>query len=437
MSAVISDLHAADARYHVTCWSNFLSPRSRASATKNETKVEHTDEAFQAVITEISKDMDAIRNSVDVYALYLEKGGNVLSQRAIVPKLVDHFGDSMLVLTSPGVASVIAFRGKASNVLRLVPDNDEDETNIALDTVTQKICAEKKILKPDSEQYYTTVDYNIAQECVSDTVMDLLGHLSPKLDKNTLPGLMIGNIITSVMKNSATHLQICLANLLKDSKELINSFHDFAVACTHDEIRRFRQSAARAAATTLLNQAIYDSQEGLVQAVGDNFDRDIHSQNGKRSTHSMAMIITQNQSGTKTEVTPTIPRIKKADMKTPIEYELEVKRHNGPKKPDMPAQAALKSVLPLKVLATMASSETRAKECDFLFICDITTQDKCPEFNGYNTRDCRDDGQGLKPKTQAVYLPLIDMPPSDPDTILTTIYRAQQMTEATGQKYIP
>ena len=75
----------------------------------------------------------------------------------------------------------------------------------------------------------------------------------------------------------------------------------------------------------------------------------------------MAMIITQNQSGTKTEVTPTIPRIKKADMKNPIEYELEVKRHNGPKMPDMPAQAALKSVLPLKVLATMASSEKRAK----------------------------------------------------------------------------
>ena len=215
--------------------------------------MEHTDEAFQAVITEISRDMDAIRNSVDVYALYLEKGGNVLSQRAIVPKLVDHFGDSMLVLTSPGVASVIAFRGKASNVLRLVPDNDGDETNIALDTVMQKICAEMKTLKPDSEQYYTTVDYNIAQECVSDTVMDLLGRLSPKLDKNTLPGLMIGNIITSVMKNSATHLQICLANLLKDSKELINSFHDFAVTCTHDEIRRFRQSAARAAATTPLH----------------------------------------------------------------------------------------------------------------------------------------------------------------------------------------
>lgn len=435
MSAVISDLHAADARYHVTCWSNFLFPRSRASATKNESKVEQTDQAFQAVITDISKDMNAIRNSVDVYALYLEKGGNILSQRSIVPKLLDHFGDSMLVLSSPGVASVIAFRGKASNILRLVPDDDEDETKIALDTVKQRICTEMKTLKPDSDQYYTTIDYDIAGECVSDTVMDLLGRLSPKLDRDTLPGLMIGNIITSVMKNSATHLQVCLANLLKDSKDLINTFHDFAMTCTHDEIRRFRQSAARAAATTPLHQAIYNSKEGLVQAVGDNFDRDIHSQNGKRSTHSMAMVITQNQSGTKPEVTTTIPRIKKADMKTPIEYELEVKRYNGPKKPNMPAQAALKSVLPLKVLASMALSEKRAKECDFLFMCDITTQDKCPEFNGYNTRDCREAGQGLKPKTQAVYLPLIDMPPSDPDTILTTIYRAQQMTEATGQKY--
>ena len=40
----------------------------------------------------------------------------------------------------------------------------------------------------------------------------------------------------------------------------------------------------------------------------------------------------------------------------------------------------------------------------------------------------------MKPKTQAVYLPLIDMPPSDPDTILTALHEAKRLTKERGQK---
>ena len=52
-----------------------------------------------------------------------------------------------------------------------------------------------------------------------------------------------------------------------------------------------------------------------------------------------------------------------------------------------------------------------------------------PEFNGYNTRLCHEQGRSPEPKTKAIYLPLIDMPPAHPDTIMTAMSKAQQLTE--------
>ena len=40
----------------------------------------------------------------------------------------------------------------------------------------------------------------------------------------------------------------------------------------------------------------------------------------------------------------------------------------------------------------------------------------------------------MEPKTQAAYLPLIDMPPSDSDTIMTALHEAKRFTKERGQK---
>ena len=56
---------------------------------------------------------------------------------------------------------------------------------------------------------------------VSQTVMDLLAALTDNL-KVTFPALLIANIITSVLSNKPTNLQIALGNLTRESKSLIN-----------------------------------------------------------------------------------------------------------------------------------------------------------------------------------------------------------------------
>ena len=99
--------------------------------------------------------------------------------------------------------------------------------------------------------------------------------------------------MTSVLKNHPTQLQISLSVLLWDSKELVKTMNDFGVTCTYDELLHFKKSAAVATAISFELTAISKIEDGLVQVVVDNFDAEIASQNGKLSTHSLAVLLTQ------------------------------------------------------------------------------------------------------------------------------------------------
>ena len=66
----------------------------------------------------------------------------------------------------------------------------------------------------------------------------------------------------------------------------------------------------------------------------------------------------------------------------------------------------------------------------------MSNDNNCPDFNGYDTQICRDQGHSPKFKTNAMYMPLIDMTPSEPDTILTALQEAQQTASDRGQDYV-
>ena len=122
-------------------------------------------------------------------------------------------------------------------------------------------------------------------------------------------------------------------------------------------------------------------------------------------------------------------------MSEPIEYDVTIQRYNGPKKPKMPESAAVRTVLPLKLLAQQAARKQRADETDFAFFQDVQKQN-CPEYNGYNTALTRNQGQTEQSKTKTAYLPLIDLVPSHPDTIMTAMVETQKVTHNADQKFV-
>lgn len=433
LGGAVSDLHAADARYHVDCRAKFTSRNTTAAAIKViQSGPGEVDKALESVIWTLDKDLSRIWNSVELYSLYAENGGTA-TRRLLISKLSEHYKEELLVLSSPGIATILAFKSHASKALHVISDFEDDDSDFAVTKVTKKIYQEVGEMTPDRDKYCTRLNHETASANVSSTVLNLLARLSPKLD-NSLPALLIGNIITAVLTNYPTQLQIALGVLLRDSKELVKSMSDFGVTCTYDELLRFKKSAAAAAAKNTELTAISDAREGLVQVVVDNFDADIASQNGKVSTHSLAVLMTQP------DISPCqndreIPRLKKTEMSSQIDYELDIMRYNGPKKPEMPLQYQKRQVLPLRVLAHMVVSQRRANEGNLSFLTDVVQHDDCPEFNGYNTRLCRENGEVLQPRTKAVYLPLIDMPPAHPDTMMTAMCKAQKMSEKAGQNF--
>ena len=87
---------------------------------------------------------------------------------------------------------------------------------------------------------------------------------------------MTGNIVTSVVTKSFTKLQLVLSVLASDRK-LIEHLHEYGITSTYKEFRRFKVSAA---ASSDNNDQEVRARYGLIQIVADNFDANIHSQNG-------------------------------------------------------------------------------------------------------------------------------------------------------------
>ena len=86
MGEVLTDLHAADVRYHVDCKATFVSPKSIEAAASGRFKITSTelnDTAFDSVIKYLAECKDIIHNSIDIYTKYVE--GHTLSRRQLIP----------------------------------------------------------------------------------------------------------------------------------------------------------------------------------------------------------------------------------------------------------------------------------------------------------------------------------------------------------------
>ncbi len=107
-------------------------------------------------------------------------------------------------------------------------------------------------------------------------------------------------------------------------------------------------------------------------------------------------------------------------MSDPVDYEIDIQRYNGSNKPDMPQKCTLKTFYRWS-FSFISNWQNRGKKSLILPFLDVITKPECAEFNGYNTAISQEQGHTVKTKTKAVYLPLIDLVPSDSDTMMTAL----------------
>ena len=180
----------------------FMSPRSiNAAVNAGLEAKKNGDSALEYVIHEMSTNSSQISNSLEIWHQYEKHGGKDPVRKSLPKKIKDHFGDDIAVLSSSGLASLIVLRKNASTLLNLVNDSDEDELSILTDKLAKTITTEVRDISLDKSRYNVRITKEDISKSVSSTLMDLLGKLSANMEY-TLPALLIGNIVTSIISNN-------------------------------------------------------------------------------------------------------------------------------------------------------------------------------------------------------------------------------------------
>lgn len=430
----VSDLHAADARYHRDCKPSFMGPKALKLSAKSGTTT-RKDSAFDQVVRLMESDKNKLWSSTELHNAYVDRDGNRLQRRTLVDAIAKHFGEHLLLLSCKGIATLLVFRTRASELVKLEEDVDDDHQ--AIQNVARLVRQESKAIEIDTKSYSSGINEGIARAETSSTILALLSEISPRLS-GSLTSLLIGNMITNVVTNRPTALQVALGVAVRE-KSMINTLHDFSVTCSYDEVLRFKTSAAHSAAETSNSQGLFNANEGLIQVVIDNYDANISSLNGLKSTHALAMLMCQSTSGSNleaaTDAENRIPRISKADMKLPID-DVRVQHYQGPKAPPMPALPAVNPTQNAHIQRCQSTSLARARELDLQFLKSVTASENVAEYGGHITRVAREQDHVIRPATTTRYRPLIDLNPSDPSTIKTALLEAQSLTTDCGQQFV-
>ena len=318
-------------RYHKACYVRFVNPKTFRSPTSKVLGGNDEDSNENVVIEAVSKEIlsnqEKIWNSVELYEVYLAYGGqqNLSSNKnRLMNRMSDILKDKVYLFKSPGVATILMHKQKATDLFQLVSYVEEDD-DIQVDAVANKIKKEIKALPKLKDSYPPLDGKSILQSC-SETILLLLAKISPSLS-NALCSALVANMITSAITSNPSMLQIALG-LLAREKKTIEQLYAFRVSASYDEIRRYKISAA---ASSNFSDLCLDAEKGLIQGICDNYDTNISSQNGLKSTHSLATIITQPIYNDVEDRETAVPRLKKGELKSVKLNTIDTKMYKGEK----------------------------------------------------------------------------------------------------------
>jgi len=197
-------------------------------------------------------DRTKIWDSVGLQECFTELVGSCMKRSDLLRMLSLH-ADDLVILSAPGYRKVVMFHDNAKATLKVTKDDDEeDNIDAALNVIVKAIKAEVVAIEYERNTYTRNISMSIAAESVSGTTQLLVQKLSPSLGAESLTSLLIGNIVTSVLRNHATPLQIALGvHVLINRKKIIKHMFDYKMTCSYDELRQYKNSSAMARYTNL------------------------------------------------------------------------------------------------------------------------------------------------------------------------------------------
>ena len=428
----VHDLSAAEAQYHVRCYDEFRKMPAHSEQTKSL-----DDKALQLLVEELYTNRKTCTwTSIELHAKYVSYNGQ-LTRKQMFTRLVTHLGEDAVVLCIEGCASILGFREYVGILLKVskVETVDEEEE----DAFVRKITTEAHAISVNNKNYdLGDFTHAKAKQQTSGTLLRFISKLTSN-GEVTKASLSLSQAIQYQITKTRNQTTLGLGVKLHHkfgSRDLIDTLYEHGYTASYDEVLRFRKSAAKYVRD---NAAMLHQMMGLTRNVGiifgwyDNFDLFVSTPNGRRETHAMATEFQMHPAGiiecgsaNPGISTLTIPRITiKQSKSVDITNAVPLLHYTGPKKVIPPAMPTRTTGVSYTDVCAQQASLVAAQDKDTQWLNSLIQGEDAIEWNGYNNQLARNQVE-LKPASIYMFGPLIDAPPSHPDTILTTLSYMQR-----------
>ena len=425
----VHDLPAADAVYHQTCNVNFRTNRQLPqlyetdelpAAKKRKVGRPQNEEKKQAFVkvAKFLEDNDdeqiTVGDLVEKMEEYLNNTDSEAYGRShMKTKLLDHFGDKIIITDINGRPNVVTFRTTATAILQEFHflehqddlDINEEQMNI-IKTAAKLIKNDLKSIPTSSDSYPTiTTDAESHVRYLPASLSTFLNLLTS--EKNSaLKVASIGQAIVQAERPRVviSPLQIGLAVQLHHnfaSRFLIDTLHHHGFCSSYQDVQMFNQNAALGQGTEIPS---FNGE--FVQYAADNVDHNTRTLDGHNTFHGMGMIAVVTPG---TNFSRNVARRKVTPEEISATGKVEIH-------PCGPRQVNVE--IKYKDLALLRAEDPTAN-LDILWKTSLLFGNPRPSWNGMMQRFHHGRHQG---KSSVMFLPMIDMNPSDVTCVSSTLH---------------
>jgi len=428
--AYAHDLIAADAVYHQSCNVNFRTgkqvPQQHSSGLGSVAKKQRLGrpkeaeryEAFLLVAKYLEENDDEQITITDLIEK-METGllGSEVAAYGFThmkSKLMEHFGDNIIITELNGKPNVVTFRRTAANILHdFYKEQKKEDPNIEkirmINTVAKLIKSDIKAVDSSNDVYPTREQMSSTEAAVQFIPQSLLMLLQGLfVGKNT--DLKVASIGQAIMQ--ATRPRVILAPLQFglatemhhqfSSRFIVDTLHKHGFSCSYSEVRKFEKSAA-------LTQGAELPEPGsgeFIQHVGDNVDHNIRTLDGFGTFHGMGIISTFTPGKLLSKPVPRVSVTTDDIIKVGrINIKTFKSQHTG------------RNPLTYKELQAMEVHDP-TYHIDLLWEVAFVLRPKRPAWSGMMQAVHQGDYPG---KSSVQFLPMIDMDSTDMSCIFSTL----------------
>lgn len=441
----ISDLVADDGQYHRDCCSyfykNIISPPGKGKHTVGRPKGSCDQaklHAFNSLCNYIQQEEEcqySLQELKNIMDGYLENQEDGYSLKQTQNKLLERYGNEIVISEKKGQCSIVCFKDFSNKILRerwkAKQIKSTDKKNI-LELAGSYLSDDIRTMVYNTSVYPEFTDLQQSEDMVPESVLTLLQSCIKSKAKNS-PVVKrkicaISHAIISAARPRSFVSPILLAisvyvhkNL--ESKELVTMLNTLGFADDYREVKRLY------AAFMTEDRPTYSLEE-FTNFIFDNADYNIRTLTGRNTWHALGGLAAVSP-----DKKPP-PRVIPRSIKVPTTQErgkygkIDIKQY---RKPPMPALTST-VINTLDTYSDPPESLRLATTLQTLWIKSFPTVSSVPSWSGFmNSVIPGDSVQDAR----IVILPFINLNPSDLTTLYSALCFAKKQCDASGFKFGP